>query len=99
MIYYFGKVPSNDVTAFGSDGLFEHEGDYYYNKVEVGSNPGGMEDFVLSDTCGRSIPISTDLIPGLGKVLLDIQLSRITIANGKEVEDNMFDSEVVTTFE
>ena len=98
MKYYFGKVPKQDVITFGDDGLFEHEGTYYYNQLEIGSNPGGREDFVISDTCNRSIPISTDMIPELARVLLDIKLMISTIEEGEALEADLADEEVVVVF-
>lgn len=98
MKYYFGKVPKQDVITFGDDGLFEHEGTYYYNQLEIGSNPGGREDFVISDTCNRSIPISTDMIPELARVLLDIKLMLSTIEEGEALEADLTDEEVVVVF-
>jgi hypothetical protein len=99
MKYYFGKVPAQDVNTFGDDGLFEHDGTYYYNQLEIGSNPGGYEDFVISDTCGRSIPISTDMIPGLARVLLDIKLMMGTIEEADALVADLADKEVVVVFE
>jgi len=99
MKYYFGKVPTNDVEAFGSEGLFEYDGSYYYNQIEIGSNPGGRDDFVISDTCGRSIPVSTDMISGLARVLLDIKLMMGTIEEAEALEADLSDSEAVVVFE
>lgn len=99
MKYYFGKVPQRDVEMFGTDELFQHDGEYFYNQVEIGSNPGGREDFVISDTCGRSIPVSTDMIPGLARVLLDIKLMLGTIEEAEALEADLADSEVTVIFE
>ncbi len=98
MKYYFGKVPAQDVNAFGDEGLFEHEGAYFYNQLEIGSNPGGAEDFVISDTAGRSIPIATDMIPELARVLLDIKLMMGTIAEAEHLQDDLANDEIIVTF-
>lgn len=98
MKYYFGKVPAQDVTAFGDEGLFEHEGEYFYNQLEIGSNPGGTEDFVISDTCGRSIPLATEMIPELARVLLDIKLMMGTISEAEALQEDLADSEIIVTF-
>lgn len=98
MKYYFGKVPAQDVEMFGRDELFENEGEYFYNQLEIGSNPGGLEDFVISDTCGRSIPIATDMIPELARVLLDIKLMMGTIQEAEALQEDLADSEVIVTF-
>lgn len=99
MKYYFGKVPAADVENFGDEGLFEYEDNYYYNCVEFGTNPGGVEDFVISDTCGRSIPISTEMIPGLSRVLLDIRMAMNTFQEAEELEQDVYDCDVVVVFE
>lgn len=98
MKYYFGKVPAQDVKMFGDEGLFEHEGQYFYNQLEIGSNPGGTEDFVISDTCGRAIPISTDMIPELARVLLDIKLMMNTIQEAEHLQEDLASGEIVVTF-
>jgi hypothetical protein len=98
MKYYFGKVPQQDVETFGNEGLYEHEGQYYYNQLEIGSNPGGWEDFVISDTCGRSIPVSTEQIPELARVLLDIKLMMNTIQEAEALQSDLADNSVVVTF-
>lgn len=98
MKYYFGKVPAQDVEMFGEDGLFEHEGEYFYNQLEIGSNPGGTEDFIISDTAGRSIPIATDMIPELARVLLDIKLMMGTIAEAEHLQDDLANDEIIVTF-
>lgn len=98
MKYYFGKVPAQDVEMFGEDGLFEHEGEYFYNQLEIGSNPGGTEDFIISDTAGRSIPIATDMIPELARVLLDIKLMMGAIAEAEHLQDDLANDEIIVTF-
>ena len=99
MKYYFGKVPAQDVAMFGEDDLFENEGSYFYNAIEVGSNPGGMEDFVIYDTCGRSIPLSTDTINILAQVLLDIKLTVAQIQEAEAIQQDLEDADVIVTFE
>jgi hypothetical protein len=99
MKYYFGKVPAEDVELFGSDTLFEHEGEFYYNQIEIGSNPGGLDDFVISDTCGRSLPVSTDMIGGLARVLLDIKLMLGTLKEAEALQEDLADSDTVVVFE
>ena len=98
MKYYFGKVPQQDVNTFGDEGLFEHEGQYFYNQLEIGSNPGGSEDFVISDTCGRSIPVSTDMIPELARVLLDIKLMMNTIDEAEALQEDLANADIIVTF-
>lgn len=60
MKIYFGKASDQDVNVFGTDGLLEHNGDFYSGCVEFGSNPGGIEDVMIMDGCNRRLPISVD---------------------------------------
>ena len=99
MKYFIGKVSEQDVESFGSDGLYEHEGTYYYNMVEFGSNPGGVDDFVINDTCGRSIPVSTDMINPLIGALLDIRCTLHAIESTQELQECLEDSNCIHTFE
>ena len=99
MKYYFGKVPNQDVEMFGEADLFEHDGSYYYYEVEIGSNYGGLDDFTITDTAGRSIPISTEMIGGLSRVMLDIKLMLATISEAEALQEDLADEEVVVVFE
>jgi hypothetical protein len=56
---------------FGDDELFgpDEGGNFYYNQVEYATNPGGLDDFVVRDTCGRSIPLPITAVPDLMRVL------------------------------
>jgi hypothetical protein len=92
MKYLFAHVPHQDIEMFGTDSLFEFEGDYFFNQLEIGTNPGGMEDFTISDTCGRSIPLSVDSIDVLIEVLQDVKASLQTIQDGEAMQEAMFDN-------
>jgi hypothetical protein len=67
MKIYFSQVPADDVDNFGDEGLFgpNQNGDYFYNQVEFGTNPGGTDEVAISDCCDRYMPISIDSIPDL----------------------------------
>lgn len=99
MKYFIGKVPEQDLEVFGTSDLFEHEGSYFYNKIEFGSNPGGVEDFVISDTCGRSIPLSTEQIDVLIGALVDMRCKLHALEAAEELQDCLSDPFCVHTFE
>jgi hypothetical protein len=63
----FAQVPAHDVDAFGDDNLFgpDESGNFYYNFVEFGTNPGGTEEVAIVDGCDRFMPIAVDSIPEL----------------------------------
>ena len=96
MKYFIGQVPAADLTKFGSDGLFKHNDEYYYNVIEFGTNPGGMEDFVVSDSIGRSVPLSIEHISVLIEALTHIQDSLDSIKTGKEAEEFISSNEILT---
>ena len=99
MKYLFALVPHQDVDMFGKDDLFEADGDYYFNQVEIGTNPGGMEDFTISDTCGRSIPLSVDSIDALIELLMDVKDNLETIEAGQMMLQAMYSNEFTRVFD
>lgn len=99
MRFFIGKVPARDVEMFGEEGLFEYDGDLYYNMIEWGTNPGGAEDFMISDAVGRRIPVSTDHLGYLIEALQDIQNTLDTIEAGKNAEAAIYSNDEVRTFE
>lgn len=74
MKIYFSKVPEQDVSAFGDEGLLgpNKDGDYFYNQVEWGTNPGGLDEVTISDGIVRSIPICVDTIPEMVVALIRV---------------------------
>jgi hypothetical protein len=81
----FAQVPAHDVDAFGDETLFgpDADGNFYYNYVEFGTNPGGVDEVAIHDGCGRYMPIAVDNIPDLVAALIEIARMRdpITLAN------------------
>ena len=71
MRIYFGEASERDVEDFGTDGLLEDRGQFYAYMVEIGSNPGGMEDVMLKDGCGRQVPVAIEHIGHLVKALAE----------------------------
>jgi hypothetical protein len=67
MKIYFSQVPHFDIDTFGDEGLFgpNENGDFFYNQVEFGTNPGGTDEVAISDGCDRYMPISIESIPDL----------------------------------
>jgi len=98
MKFLIGHVPHQDIEMFGEEGLYEHDGDFYYNQVEIGTNPGGLEDFVISDGIGRSVPVSTDHLEELINALTNIQSYIQTVNEGKASEQAMYEDEVHFAF-
>ena len=64
---YFSEADHND---FGT--TFEVNGGNFYNCVEFGSNAGGIEEVVISDSSNRSVPIYLGDLPALKAIIDDI---------------------------
>lgn len=76
----FAQVPAEDVDSFGDEGLFgpDIDGNFYYNYVEFGTNPGGTEEVAITDGCGRYMPITVEHIPSLIDSLLTAYRMHLT---------------------
>jgi hypothetical protein len=63
----FAQVPHTDIDMFGDDNLFgpDESGNFYYNYVEFGTNPGGADEVAIHDGCNRYMPIAVEHIPAL----------------------------------
>ena len=70
----FAQVPDTDVDMFGDDDLFgpDENGNFYYNFVEFGTNPGGFDEVAIVDGCDRYRPIAVENIPELIRALAEV---------------------------
>jgi hypothetical protein len=68
----FAQVSASDVDMFGDEGLFgpDDNGNFYYNYVEYGTNPGGVDEVAIIDGCNRYMPIAMESVPALIDALL-----------------------------
>lgn len=93
MKIYFSQVPHDDIDTWGDEGLLgpNKEGDFFYNQIEFGTNPGGTDEVAISDGCNRYMPICVDTIPELiaaltvvynTKTQLDLRDKVLAIVNG-----------------
>lgn len=87
MRIYFGETSERDVEVFGTDGLFEVQDQFYGYFVEFGSNPGGIEDIVVQDGCGRKVPVCLEHIPQLIQALAECYNIGAEIAHGQDLQD------------
>lgn len=71
MKIYFSQVPHEDIDTFGDEGLLgpNKAGDFFYNQVEFGTNPGGLDEVAISDGVGRYMPLCVETIPQLIQAL------------------------------
>jgi hypothetical protein len=84
----FAQVPAHDVDVFGDDSLFgpDADGNFYYNYVEFGTNPGGTDEVAITDGCGRYMPIAVDNIPDLIAALEEVARISDTLNLAKQLE-------------
>ena len=73
MQYYFGKINASEMPYYEDGTYFTYNGNHYNNKIEFGSNPGGLEEFVISDSIGRSVPLCVENIDSIIEILSDIK--------------------------
>lgn len=88
MKYFFSRINTDEYYP-GFTNYVDEEGNQYFFEVEFGTNPGGIEDIVISDTCGRSVPINSESIPDLIAVLEQIYYS---YSNAR----NIFSDKIIT---
>jgi hypothetical protein len=84
----FAQVPAQDVDMFGDDNLFgpDASGNFYYNYVEFGTNPGGTDEVAITDGCGRYMPIAVDNIPDLIAALTEVARISDSLTIAKQLE-------------
>lgn len=85
----FAQVPAEDVDMFGDEGLFgpDINGNFYYNFVEYGTNPGGTEELAITDGCNRFIPIAMENVPNLVDALLTVYRMHLTQRSAQDELD------------
>jgi hypothetical protein len=85
----FAQVPHADVDTFGDTNLFgpDKSGNFYYNYVEFGTNPGGVDEVAITDGCGRYMPIAVENIPELIAALTEVARisDKLTLARQLEM--------------
>lgn len=96
----FAQVPAQDVDTFGDEGLFGPDtgGNFYYNYVEFGTNPGGTEEVTITDGCGRIMPIAVDNIPELINVLSRLHTIAQSLKAAEQIQEYVnSDAQAYTT--
>lgn len=88
----FAQANHEDIDVFGDDNLFgpDEYGNFYYNCVEYGTNPGGLEEVTIHDTCNRYMPIAIESIPELIKCLEYVYDTSCKLKQAEELQDDVF---------
>lgn len=92
---YFSKHDNE----FYLDNSFEYDGAHFENCVEFGSNPGGLDEFVISDATGRSIPLCIEDIDDLINILEHIKISSCQIDHYEQVINNILNDDYIVTYD
>lgn len=90
----FGKSPEEH---FFDDDFTDARGVRYGQAVEIGTNPGGLDEFVIRDAIGRSVPICVEHIDELINALTTIKQGLATVAAG-EKSATVLNSNAVVSF-
>jgi hypothetical protein len=83
MKIYFHALSKED-ELFDTDGSFCYNDKHYWQYVEYGTNPGGLQEVTITDGCDRIMPISVDAIPLLIRALERAQDIHLSILAGEE---------------
>ena len=101
MHIYFGEIPDEDLDFYEDEGVLtlskNGETRFFNYGVEVGSNNGGVEDVVVYDSIGRSVPIEVDAIPELIKSLKLVYSAVQGLHTYKEAEADLMNPDTIST--
>ncbi|CAB5218739.1 hypothetical protein UFOVP218_106 [uncultured Caudovirales phage] len=91
MKIYIHRAQQEDIDMFDLDGLNgpDDSGDYYYQYVEYGTNPGEFDEFAIADGCGRMVPISIESIDELISALQAIKEVNYKIKEAEEFKEKI----------
>jgi len=85
MRIYFGEA--TDTEDFGTEGLLQSRGQFYDYMVEFGTNPGGLDDVVIIDGCGRTMPVALEHVKQLIKALQECHTIGSEIQEGEQLRE------------
>lgn len=84
MKIFFHEADLDEYTdaedVFTAPGLDKH----YWQYIEYGTNPGGLEEIAIHDTVGRYIPIDVEAISDLIQALYRVKEIHTSITNGND---------------
>ena len=96
----FALVSDENLDFDDTDELFgpDDYGNYFYNTVEFGTNPGGLDEVTIHDTCGRYMPINIENIPELVIALQECHRIAQNLKTAEEIQEAVLeDTEAVVT--
>ena len=82
---YFSPCTPDCADELSNQGVFSVGDNYFYNYVEFGTNPGGLDEVSIVDGCGRYMPVCIDDIPDLVAALQDAYATAQEIALAERV--------------
>ena len=92
----FSKALASDIDNFDDDGLFgpDADGNYYYNCVEFGTNPGSTDEVSIQDGCNRYMPISVQDIPDLIAALIEFYKIHVELNTAEQFEKEVLSNNI-----
>lgn len=102
MQIYFGQdhdCHSDEQAAFFHKDEYTEETTRFYYGVEYGSGNSGLEDVLIYDACGRSVPINLDHIPELIMALEKVLEISDQLASYQELKQQLYDPLFETAIE
>ncbi len=97
MQLYFGSTNENVAEQNLYEVDFNPNHGFYFS-IEVGSNPGVLDDLILSDTCGRSMPIDLESVPSLIAALERVLELRDKVLNAVELSEYVLSEDTEESF-
>ena len=99
---FFAEVSPEELAHY-SDAVFTVETEtgevkYFVHVVEYGSNAGGTDEFIISDSIGRYVPISIDDLDTLIHILTDLRDTVDAVVDAENFCAEVTDAENATIY-
>ena len=99
---FFAEVNPEELDHY-SDAVFTVDTEtgevkYFVHVVEYGSNAGGTDEFIISDSIGRYVPISIDDLDTLIDILTDLRDTVDAVVEAENFCAEVTDAENATIY-
>ena len=99
---FFAEVSPEELAQY-SDAVFTVETEtgevkHFVHVVEYGSNAGGTDEFIISDSIGRYVPISIDDLDTLIGILTDLRDTVDAVVDAENFCAEVTDAENATIY-
>lgn len=99
---FFAEVSPEELAHYG-DAVFTVETEtaetkHFEHVVEYGSNAGGTDEFVITDSIGRYVPINIDNLDTLIDILTDLRDTIDAVLDAEDFCAEVTDAENATIY-